>query len=254
MSASATIPVVSTAPGNFQVAHGLDAVPTSVIIVMTSPGAIWLNGAQPPDAIYVYLVASDAGVTANVIVSAGAALSGGSGYTTITAVAASFPTFVRNGPKGPSDSLIQQYINDEGAEIDAILQRRFQEAFQTVGFTAWQNGFTADQLNLLEKINRYGACGEMAKVFAAMGVDLFRKMAEEYETQSKVYLHRLNGCDDAGKPRAQGAMYDYLFDSQAKVETPRPQLGGVAGGDQQPGMNDSEGVSNVFKKWDRSEF
>ena len=30
-------------------------------------------------------------------------------YTTITQVAGMFPTFTRNGPKGPSDTLIQNY-------------------------------------------------------------------------------------------------------------------------------------------------
>jgi hypothetical protein len=86
-------------------------------------------------------------------------------YTTVTNVAAMFPTFTRNGPKGPSDTLIQTFIDDVGAEIDAVLQRRFQEAFSAQGFTAWQGSFSTDQLDLLEKINRYGACSQLAEVF-----------------------------------------------------------------------------------------
>jgi hypothetical protein len=79
-------------------------------------------------------------------------------YTTVSNVAAMFPTFTRNGPKGPSDALIQTFIDDVAAEIDAVLQRRFQEAYASLGFTAWQESIGADQLNILEKINRYGAC------------------------------------------------------------------------------------------------
>ncbi len=179
-------------------------------------------------------------------------------YTTLTSVAQMFPTFTRNGPKGPSDTLIQQFIDDEAAEIDSILQRRFEEAISgppALGsFAAWVAAFTSDQTDLLEKINRFGACGEMAATFGAMGVTMFAKLAAEYEAKAQTYLNRLNARDANGKPIGQGGDYDYLFDSQAKVETPRPQLGGVAGGDQMPGQNASEGSSNVFKKWDRKEF
>ncbi len=63
-------------------------------------------------------------------------------YTTITQVAGMFPTFTRNGPKGPSDTLIQNYIDDVAGELDAILQRRFQEAYSSLGFTAWQGAFS----------------------------------------------------------------------------------------------------------------
>ena len=46
-------------------------------------------------------------------------------YTSVTQVAGMFPTFTQNGAKGPSNTLIQNFIDDVAGEIDAILQRRF---------------------------------------------------------------------------------------------------------------------------------
>lgn len=48
--------------GNFTVAHGLGNVPKVVMIRMTSGGAIWLQS-TPYDAVNLYLVASDGGIT-----------------------------------------------------------------------------------------------------------------------------------------------------------------------------------------------
>ena len=173
-------------------------------------------------------------------------------YTTLTQVEQMFPTFTPNSAKGPSDTLIQTFIDDVAGEINAVLQRRFQEAYQVVGFEAWAAAFTADQLNLLERINRAGACVQVLEVFASLGIKQYQDMSEGYAKRYTQMLNHLNARDDAGKPVPEGGEYDYLFDSQAKVETPRPQLGGVAGGDQYPGEND--GTSSVFKKWDRREF
>jgi hypothetical protein len=53
-------------PGNFTVAHGLGHTPIVVDIAMTSAGAIWLQSPTPFDATNLYLVASDAGLTARV--------------------------------------------------------------------------------------------------------------------------------------------------------------------------------------------
>ena len=175
-------------------------------------------------------------------------------YTTVTQVAGMFPTFTRNGPKGPSDTLIQTFIDDVAGEIDAILQRRFQEAYASLGFTAWQGTFSTDQLNLLEKINRYGACAQLAEVFETSGIAAAARVAKGFEDEFREQCNKLNARDPEGKPLAQGGDYDYLFDPLAKVETPRPQLGGVAGGDQYPSETSSEDSTNVFKKWDRREF
>ena len=175
-------------------------------------------------------------------------------YTTITQVAGMFPTFTRSGAKGPSDTLIQNFIDDVAGEIDAILQRRFQEAYSSLGFTAWQGTFSADQLNLLEKINRYGACAQLAEVFETSGVAAAARVAKSFEDGFRELCNKLNARDVDGEPLAQGGDYDYLFDPLAKVETPRPQLGGVAGGDQYPSETSNEDSTNVFKKWARREF
>ena len=175
-------------------------------------------------------------------------------YTTITQVAGMFPTFTRNGPKGPSDTLVQNFIDDVAGEIDAILQRRFQEAFASLGFIAWQGSFNTDQLNLLEKINRYGACSQLAEVFETSGIAAAARVAKGFEDEYRELCDKLNARDATGRPLAPGGDYDYLFDPLARVETPRPQVGGVAGGDQYPSGTPSEDSTNVFRKWDRREF
>jgi len=175
-------------------------------------------------------------------------------YTTITQVAGMFPTFTRSGAKGPSDTLIQNYIDDVAGEIDAILQRRFQEAYSNLGFAAWQGAFSIDQSNLLEKINRYGACAQLAEVFETSGIAAAARLAKSFEDEYRELSNQLNARDTDGKPLAQGGDYDLMFDPLAKVETPRSQLGGVAGGDQYPSETSGEDSTNVFKKWDRREF
>jgi len=175
-------------------------------------------------------------------------------YTTVTQVAGMFPTFTQNGAKGPSNTLIQNFIDDVAGEIDAILQRRFQEAYSSVGFGVWQAAFSTDQTNLLEKINRYGACAQLAEAFETAGIAAAARVAKGFEDEYHELCNKLNARDADGKPLPQGGDYDYLFDPLAKVETPRPTLGGVAGGDQYPGENASENSTNVFKKWDRREF
>jgi hypothetical protein len=60
------IPVTPTAPGNFTVPHLLGRVPVGAQIRMTGPGAIWWQQPTDVDGVNLYLVASDAGVTAKV--------------------------------------------------------------------------------------------------------------------------------------------------------------------------------------------
>jgi hypothetical protein len=175
-------------------------------------------------------------------------------YTTVAQVAGMFPTFTQGASKGPSNALIQTFIDDVAGEINAILQRRFQEAYASQGFTGWRQSFTTDQLNLLEKINRYGACAQLADVFETSGIAAAARVAQSFEAEFREMANKLNARDAEGEPQAQGGDYDYLFDPLAKVETPRSQLGGAAGGDQSPSGTASENSSNVFKKWDRSEF
>jgi hypothetical protein len=67
-TAAANLAAAPSAPGNFQLAHGLSAAPEHVAIQMTSPGGIWFQTPTLFDGTYVYLVASDAGVTAQILV------------------------------------------------------------------------------------------------------------------------------------------------------------------------------------------
>jgi len=60
-------------------------------------------------------------------------------YTTISNVAAMFPTWVRGGAQQkPSDTIVQQYLDDVSGEIDAVLNRRFATAISGLsGFAPW---------------------------------------------------------------------------------------------------------------------
>ena len=53
--------------GSFALAHRLGRVPAGALIQMTSSGAIWYQSSAMYDATNLYLVASDAGVTAKVL-------------------------------------------------------------------------------------------------------------------------------------------------------------------------------------------
>ena len=59
--------------GNFQVAHNLGTIPASAFVEMTSGGAVWFQQMRY-DAEYVYLTASDTGLTGYVLVFAVPAL------------------------------------------------------------------------------------------------------------------------------------------------------------------------------------
>jgi len=56
------------APGNFTLQHFLGRTPIGAAIQMTSGGAIWFQSTTMYDGTNLYLVASDAGVTAKVMV------------------------------------------------------------------------------------------------------------------------------------------------------------------------------------------
>ncbi len=60
------ISVAPSAPGNFTVPHLLGRTPIGAHVRMTSPGAIWWQSPTDVDDVNLYLVASDAGVTAKV--------------------------------------------------------------------------------------------------------------------------------------------------------------------------------------------
>lgn len=62
--------IQATAPaaGNFSLPHRLGRAPIAVLISMTSGGAIWFQSPTDIDGTNLYLVASDVGVTAKVVV------------------------------------------------------------------------------------------------------------------------------------------------------------------------------------------
>ena len=63
-----TVAAAPAAAGNFTLAHGLGRAPQHAIVMMTSSGAIWFQSPTLFDGTNLYLVASDAGVTAKVVV------------------------------------------------------------------------------------------------------------------------------------------------------------------------------------------
>ena len=62
----AQIAVTTGAAGNFSWPHNLGRTPSGVLIYMTSGGALWFQPSNLFDSTNLYLVASDAGLTANV--------------------------------------------------------------------------------------------------------------------------------------------------------------------------------------------
>jgi hypothetical protein len=177
-------------------------------------------------------------------------------YTTVDQVAGMFPTFKRGSPQqNPPDTLIQTYIDDVAGDIDAALERRFNEAVQAApfngSFTAWLSALPADAQNVLERINRYGAAGQLGQTLASFGVAAARELAQDCDAHYGELLGELNARDKSGRPTTSG-LYDHLFDPLARTETPRPGLEGVAGGDQPRGQTPAEtGSSQVFGKFDR---
>jgi hypothetical protein len=60
------IPVTAPAAGDFSLAHNLGRAPLGALIYLTSGGALWFQSPTMYDTTNLYLVASDAGVTAKV--------------------------------------------------------------------------------------------------------------------------------------------------------------------------------------------
>ena len=61
------VSVTAPQPGSFTVAHGLGRKPVGAFIRMTSAGAVWWQSPTDMDTTNLYLVASDTGVTAKVM-------------------------------------------------------------------------------------------------------------------------------------------------------------------------------------------
>jgi hypothetical protein len=114
----------------------------------------------------------------------------------------------------------------------------------------WQN-VSNDASRILEKINRYGAAAQLGATLATFGVAGARDLAQFFEAEYEELLGTLNARDKSGRP-LDGGLYDYLFDTQTRVQTPRPGLMGIAGGDQPKGQTPNDvGMSNFFGKFDK---
>jgi len=178
-------------------------------------------------------------------------------YTTVDDVAALFPTFSRNGPKGPADAVIQGFIDREASQINGILQQRFSEAIATfpganlaAQFVAYIASFASgsDQLNLLVQVNTWAAAGELATIFEATIGATVAKVAAAYEAKAQEIYWELEGRDEKGALRKPAVgRFDKLFDASARSISPRAEFFGVAGGDQ-PRQKD-EDVTGYFNKW-----
>lgn len=176
-------------------------------------------------------------------------------YTTVNNVAGMFPTFIRGtAQQKPADTLIQQYIDDVAGDIDAILQKRFGEIIAESyagSFAAFQAAFSLDAQNVLEKINRYGAAAQLGQTLATFGVAAAERLGRDFGSMYAELRNRLEGRDANGKREASG-MYDALFDPESRIESPRPALEGIAGGDmpRHEGARE-EGLDDYFWKSQR---
>ncbi len=122
--------------------------------------------------------------------------------------------------------------------------------YTTDGTVIWQN-VSNDASHILEKINRYGAAAQLGGTLATFGVADARDLAQSLEVEYDALLEALNARDKNGRPLDSG-LYDYLFDPLSRVQSPRPGLRGIAGGDQPKGQTPADlGMSNFFGKFDK---
>src|SRR5487761_24993 len=176
-------------------------------------------------------------------------------YTTIANVAGMFPTFVRGtAQQKPADTLIQVYIDDVAGDIDAILQRRYGEILnESYGssFSAFLSALSADALNVLEKINRYGAAVQLGETLATFGITAAERLAQDFKDDYTRLLAELNATNGKGEA-VPGGLYDHLFDPRSATPSPRPAFEGIAGGDQPKDKTPGEGgMSNFFGKFQK---
>lgn len=157
-----------------------------------------------------------------------------------------------------TDAQIVIYAEDIQGDVDAVLQRRFDEAISSGPyngeFLAWVASLSADAQDVLESVTRYGAAAELGETLATLGNQTADKFAARYRAIYHEMLHELAGEDLTGKKRPQGGRYDALFDPLAAHEGVRPALQGIAGGDQPRESPMQEGLTGaVFGKFNRKQ-
>lgn len=173
-------------------------------------------------------------------------------YTTVDNVAGMFPAFARGIPaQKPSDTLIQQFIDDVAGDINAILQSRYGEIIEQKyegSFAEFQASFSTDAQNALEKINRYGGASQLGQTLATFGVATAERLANDFRAAFTNLMEELRASDH----QEASGIYDHLFDPQSATPSPRPGLQGVAGGDQPGDQTPGDvGMSNFFGKFDQ---
>ena len=147
----------------------------------------------------------------------------------------------------PSDADIQSYIQDVSDDIDAVISRRFAEIIATAGgIDAWHASLGTPGLNILEKINKYGAAQQLGEVLSTFGNRAAAELAKVFGGWFQKLWNNLDARDKDGKPLPSGP-WDAYFDPEARHETPRPGLLYQAGGDQDPTQVAADvGQSNIF--------
>ena len=100
------------------------------------------------------------------------------------------------------------------------------------GSVTWTN-VTNHASRVLELINRYGACAQLAASLATLGGASTEKLAEKFKTDFLRMWRQLDARDDRGNPMPSGA-YDAFFDKLSRTESPRPGLQAISGSDQPP--------------------
>ena len=172
-------------------------------------------------------------------------------FTSVDAVAAHFPGFARGGSsQKPADSYITTWIADISGEIEAVLLRRFGESINESGgaLANWEAGLPAAATAVLEKVNRYGAAAQLGATLASLGANNLKGISDTLQRNYDTMLKALDARDARGNPLPSGP-YDRYFDTLARIETPRPVLAGVAGGDQPSGQTSEDlGLSNLFSR------
>src|SRR5438132_889069 len=98
------------------------------------------------------------------------------------------------------------------------------------GSVTWTN-VTNHASRVLELINRYGACAQLADTLSTLGGASTEKLAEKFKTDFLRMWRQLDARDDKGTPLPSGA-YDKYFDPLSRTESPRPAVQAISGADQ----------------------
>lgn len=124
-------------------------------------------------------------------------------------------------------------------------------ATQVDGSVTWTNVGRSAQFCVLEIGNRYRAAYQLGMTLASYGVAGARDLSKYYnDGEWTTFWNEMNAVDKSGKPRSAGGGFDVLFDALASVQSPRPGLVYIAGGDQPiSNVPANENISNLLGKF-----